>query len=68
MSTKAKIGQLERTLNKSNGRQVRTFIVPHCRDGNEFERVKKKVLKDNGFDENNNDLLYVFVIDFAMAA
>lgn len=64
MSIKSTLKRLENQTAKSGNKSI-SFIIPYCRDKNEEEAIKQRLLKEYGV---SKDVLSVFVIDFALAA
>lgn len=67
MSIKGAIKRIEGVLARSSGNRSFTFVIPYCRNANQSEQIKTRLINENGL-TNRTDILAIFVIDFAMAA
>lgn len=65
MSIKGAIKRLEGVLARNSGSQPITFLIPHCRNPDQAEKIKAQLIKKHGL-SNKSDALLIFVVDFAM--
>jgi hypothetical protein len=65
MSIKGAIKRLEGVLARNSGSQQITFLIPHCKNPDQTEKMKTQLINEHGL-SNKSDALLVFVVDFAM--
>lgn len=65
MSIKGAIKRLEGVLARNNGNKVLTFVMPYYRDKDQAALIQRQILLNAGISDQQ-DVLRIFVIDFAM--
>jgi hypothetical protein len=67
MSIKGAVKRLEGILARINGSKPVTFVIPYFRDSHKMEQIKAQLINEYSL-ANKDDMLSIFVIDFALKA
>lgn len=67
MSIKSILRKLENQVCRINGNQTVSFEIPYCKEASQTKEIQRQIIKNNGLDKND-DVLVIFIVNFAKAA